>query len=153
MMNKMMMMVSVGLVIAAGVSVLDRDEPSGVATREADAGAPAESAAASADDAAKRRATRIFRIAAQNPGLRYDEAETLVEQSDQMREQVDELGEQDLGDAIRERLAEVEVDEGEAVAWFQAHREVFGSRSFEQSRHTVERLIAIERVREEFALL
>ncbi|MEM9458209.1 MAG: hypothetical protein AAGF11_28800 [Myxococcota bacterium] len=150
-MNKVMMVVSVGLVVAAGASVLDRDEPREVANNAATA--PAESAIASADHAATRRATRIFRIAAQNPGLRYDEAETFVEQSDQMREQVQDAGETDLGDAIRQRLAEVEIDEGEAVAWFQANREIFGSRSFEQSRHTVERLMAIERVREEFALL
>lgn len=144
---KMMMGVgSVGLAIVAGMITLDDVEPETSAVSEI------ETSTASVDEAeADRRSARIFRIAANEPSLSYDEIETLVEQTDQMREQVGEHGELDLGEAVRQRLADVEIDEGEAMTWFRDHRELFGQRSFEQSRHTVERLIAIEQVREQLA--
>lgn len=52
----------------------------------------------------------------------------------------------DLADDIRAQLRSQQVSEGEARAYFEQNRALFGDRGFAESRFTVERLIAIERV-------
>ena len=95
---------------------------------------------------------RRFAAMLSAPGRSAQERRRLLEQSDTIREQLAEEGEEDVGAAMRSRLREVEVSKEDAREWFDEHRETFGSRSFEHSRYAIDRLIAIERVREEFQL-
>ena len=49
------------------------------------------------------------------------------------------------GDAgLRRRLAAISISEDDARAFFEANRDVFGHRSFEASRRTIERLLALQ---------
>ena len=97
-------------------------------------------------------AHRQFAAMLNAPGRSAQEHLRLLEQSDAIREQLAEGGEDDVGVAMRSRLRDVEVSNEEARQWFDEHRETFGTRSFEQSRYAIDRLIAIERVRDEFQL-
>jgi len=56
------------------------------------------------------------------------------------------------GEALRSALRHEPVSPAEETAYFNANRTLFGDRSFEQSRHTIQRLIRIEKVGEKFAL-
>ena len=57
-----------------------------------------------------------------------------------------------LGEALRSALRREPVSSAEETAYFNANRDLFGDRSFEQSRHTIQRLIRIDKVAEKFAL-
>lgn len=65
----------------------------------------------------------------------------------------DDRARADLGGAVpgalAQRLAAVEVTDAEARAWYDAHREVFGHRSFATSQEVVDQLVRIDAVRAE----
>ncbi len=133
---------ALALATIAVVSVLGRPAP--------DTAVPTEtSAVESSGEQVEVDSRRRFDALLAGSQRSASEDEALLARSDAMRSALEERGEEDIGAAIRTRLRDVEVDEASARAWFEAHREVFGARSFEQSRHSVERLIAIERVRED----
>ncbi|MBA2592107.1 MAG: hypothetical protein M3495_10270 [Pseudomonadota bacterium] len=48
--------------------------------------------------------------------------------------------------SLQQRIAAVDIDEAEARAFYSAHCSAFGRRSFEESRLTVERLLALEQI-------
>ena len=86
------------------------------------------------------------------PSLGRREVATLLADSDLVRAEVRAQGEEDVGQAVLSRLAAVQVSEADARAYYDQQRALFGSRSFEESRYTVEQLLAIERTRAELGL-
>ena len=56
------------------------------------------------------------------------------------------------GEWMRSALRNEPVSIEEETAYFHSNRTLFGDRSFEQSRHTIQRLIRIEKVEAKFAL-
>lgn len=134
--------VACALVVAATTAVFEH-EPEPVAQLRSMA-EPAEAPRVSA----KRKFAALLAAPERSP----QDSEALLLQSDSIRAQLEEQGEVDVGAAMRTRLREVEVEEDDARAWFEEHRETFGARSFAQSRQAIERLIAIEQVRAEFDL-
>lgn len=98
------------------------------------------------------RAARIFDMAAMRPDMPYGTMSRLADDSDRIRERLGSSDDEAVGRAVRQRLRDVHVSEQEARKWYAEHREIFGRRSFEESRFSVERLVAIERVRAELAL-
>lgn len=97
-------------------------------------------------------ARRRFDAAALAPNIPDEERRALLEESDEIRHELEAQGEQDVGSALRSRLHDAEVSEAEARAWYAEHRELFGQRSFEQSKRSIEQLVAIAKVREELGV-
>ena len=64
----------------------------------------------------------------------------------------DDEGSGRAGEALRSALRHAPVSQEEEVAYFNGHRDLFGDRSFEQSRHTIQRLIRIEKLQESLVL-
>jgi hypothetical protein len=92
---------------------------------------------------AGQRASRVARMMLENPALDSDTAGKLADESDRLKARLDAAGEPD----VRRMLRETRVTEAEARAYFDQHRAVFGERSFEASRLSIDRLVAIEQVR------
>ncbi|MHC4893639.1 MAG: hypothetical protein ACYTFV_09790 [Planctomycetota bacterium] len=107
--------------------------------------------------AQEQQLRRAFEIAVLEPTLERHEVETLVAQSDRVREDLEgstaeDAGETSVGDHVRRLLEEAKSTDTEALALYQAERELFGGRSFEQSRATIDRLLAIRAVQAELGL-
>ena len=114
-----------------------------------DADAPGEAPpAAASSDAARKRAARITRMMLDSPTLDSTAAGELADRSDRMTARFEATGQPD----VRRMLRDTHVSEPEARAYFDAHRALFGDRSFAASRLSVDRLVAIERVSAELAL-
>ena len=101
---------------------------------------------------AGKRAQRAFNAIASAAQMPQHRRRQLLDESDTIREQLQEEGKQDIGNAMRTRLREVQVSEADSRQWYVANQSMFGERSFAQSRGAVDRLIAIERVRAQFGL-
>lgn len=98
------------------------------------------------------RTRRVLDAVATAPEMAHARRLALLDASDRIRHRLTEEegdDEPDVGATIRSRLREVDVPEAEARAWYEDNRPMFGERSFEQSRTSIERLIAVDRVREE----
>lgn len=70
-----------------------------------------------------------------------------MDASDALAARLRAQGEDDAGAALARRLSEATVSDSEARAFFEANRAIFGGRSLEQSRPSVDRLIRIHKVR------
>jgi hypothetical protein len=105
--------------------------------------APSRAPAAASSAAAQQRAARVARMMLENPALDSDSAGKLADESDRLKARLEEMGEPD----VRRMLRDTRVGEAEARAYFAEHRAVFGGRSFEASRLSIDRLVAIERVK------
>jgi hypothetical protein len=99
-------------------------------------------------DAASRRAARVARMMLEAPSLDSQQAGELADRSDRMVERLAARGEPD----VRRMLRTTVVSEADARAYFEEHRALFGGRSFEASRLSVDRLVAIERVSAELGM-
>ena len=75
-----------------------------------------------------------------------------MDASDALAARLRAQGESDAGPALARRLSEATVSDSEARAFFDANRAVFGGRSLEQSRPSVDRLIRIHKVREDLGI-
>ncbi len=106
----------------------------------------APSTAATARD--KQRSKRLFDMVMTSPNRDYRELEMLAADSDHLTAAVDDETDKDVGQTIRAQLRAVQVTEAEARSYFEANRQIFGNRSFLESRDAIERLIAIERVQQ-----
>jgi hypothetical protein len=109
-----------------------------------DTNAPIEPSRAptAASSAAQQRASRVARMILENPALDSDGAGKLADESDRLKARLEARGEPD----VRRMLRDTRVSEAEARAYFDEHRAVFGGRSFEASRLSIDRLVALERV-------
>jgi hypothetical protein len=100
---------------------------------------------AATSEAAHKRAARITRMMLEDPALDRDEAGKLADRSDRMEARLAADGEPD----VRRMLRDTHVSEQDARAYLDEHRALFGGRSFEASRLSIDRLLAIERVSSE----
>ncbi len=99
-----------------------------------------------------RDARRSFELLASAPDLDAARIQTLRNESDRMRAVAEEQGEQDLGAELRRRMAEIEVAEQEAQAFFSQERSLFGDRSFEESRAAIRQMLVIRKTRAEYGI-
>ncbi len=99
-----------------------------------------------------RDAKRSFELLAAAPDMDPARVQRLLQESDQMRVVAEEQGVQDLGAELRRRMAEIEVSEQEARAFFGQERSLFGERSFEESRAAIRQMLVIRKTRIEFAI-
>jgi hypothetical protein len=97
---------------------------------------------AATSEAAHQRAARVTRMMLADPALDRHEAGKLADRSDRMEARLPVAGEPD----VRRMLRDMHVSEQDARAYFDEHRALFGGRSFEVSRLSIDRLVAIERV-------
>lgn len=112
-------------------------DPAGVATpTEVSPGGPA----------ATVPADRLFSLAASTRSSDVGALRDLAARSDQARDGLSEREARDFGHHVRQRLHETVVGEEEARAYHAAHAELFGGRSFEASRQSIDRLVAIDRM-------
>jgi hypothetical protein len=104
---------------------------------------PSRGTTAASSAAAQQRGSRVARMILENPALDSDSAGKLADESDRLKARLEATGEPD----VRRMLRDTRVSEAEARADFDEHRAVFGGRSFEASRLSIDRLVAIERVK------
>ena len=78
----------------------------------------------------------------------YQNTEPLLEGTLSM----DGVEQESPGEALRNALRTTPVSRVEALAYFETHRDLFGDRSFEQSQHTIQRLIRIDKIEAKLAL-
>ncbi len=91
-------------------------------------------------------ASRAFRLAAERPDLDRTTIDAQLAESDSIVAALNAQGVEDVGDEVHRRLNAVQPSDEDLLAWFEAHPEHFGDRSFEQSRDVLARLVAIEQV-------
>ncbi len=107
---------------------------------------------------ARSREARIFELAAHAPRLSSEEIQRLIVESDRIVARVSkdlpeaETEAADVGAEVRHRLREVHVSDEEALAYFHENLELFGQRSFDDSRSSIDRLVALRKVWEELGL-
>ncbi len=92
---------------------------------------------------------RAHRIAAERPDLDRERIAAELSRSDAIVGALHAQGVEDIGDEVHRRINAVRPSDEELLAWFEAHPEHFGDRSFEQSREVLTRLVAIEQVQGE----
>lgn len=92
-------------------------------------------------------------ILAVDPSIERVRAEELIAESDRIIDDSNEPGTESIGHRIRRSLQEPGVSDSDALAYFERERELFGRRSFEESRFVIDQLVTIERLRRELGLV
>lgn len=96
---------------------------------------------------------RLLAVLSVAPELHVDTAKALMAASDQARERAEDLAlleegvESNPGAVIRQAFNAVENSEGELLAYFETNQHLFGRRTFEQSRYSVDRLLRVQKTR------
>jgi hypothetical protein len=143
-----LLLAAAGLLGAAAALVLLRPQhrptPPALST-------PAPQPSGTAEDFA--HTARAYRIAAERPDLDREAIEAELTRSDAVVAALRAQGVEDIGDELHRRLNDVQPSEAEMLAWFEAHPEHFGDRSYVQSRDVLARLVAIEKVKGELLAL
>ncbi len=115
-----------------------------------DASAPPQSADPSAPITATSNsdhARRAFQLAALAPDLAPDAVDASLERSDAWVARLHDEGVDDIGAELTQRLEAAGPTDAQARAFYDAHRDLFGQRSFHASRHAVDQLYRIQSVR------
>lgn len=94
--------------------------------------------------------SRAFRIHNARPDLSPAEVTQRIEASDAAIAALEAEGTDDISEEIHTRLRDIEVTDEARLAFYEAHRDdIFGGRSYERARPTIDRLIRIRAVRSE----
>ena len=89
-------------------------------------------------------------VAVYNAGHRpADQVISSMEASDRARARFSVGDGEGAHQLVARELASVEVSEAERVAWYDAHRDLFGARDLDASREVVDELVRIEKLRAE----
>jgi hypothetical protein len=145
-----LLLAAAGLLGAAAALVLLRPPPEPTPTT---ASPPSPSASPSGTAGDFAHTARAYRIAAERPELDREAIKAELTRSDAVVAALQEQGVEGIGDELHRRLNELQPSEAEMLAWFEAHPEHFGDRSYVQSRDVLARLVAIEKVKGELLAL
>jgi len=91
-------------------------------------------------------ARRAFQLAALAPDLAPDAVDASLERSDAWVDHLHDEGVDDIGAELTRRLEAAGPTEAQARAFYDAHRDLFGQRSFQASRHAIDQLCRIRAV-------
>ncbi|RME24677.1 MAG: hypothetical protein D6798_10665 [Deltaproteobacteria bacterium] len=94
-------------------------------------------------------ARRAFQLAALAPDLPPTAVDASLERSDAWVDDLRDEGVDDIGAELAQRLEAAGPTDAQARAFYDAHRDLFGQRSFHVSRHAVDQLYRIRMVRAE----
>ena len=95
---------------------------------------------------------RVYEMIAMAPDVAYDDAVAMAQATDRLRERADDSSPETPSEALRTRLRTMKVPEAEIVAYYESHPDVFGARTFAQSRRAAEMLVRIERLQGQLGL-
>lgn len=104
------------------------------------------------EDGAIGRLGRASRLTVEQ-GLTRDEAERVMEQSDDVREAMHARGIGDVGWQVLALTRDQPVSEEEIRAYYAAHPEIFGRRPLDHCRRGIRQLIQIEKAQVELRTL
>lgn len=106
----------------------------------------------SSPEPAPDRSVRASNIRASHPGVPAEVVERYLDASDKVSDDLVEAGVENVGQHIHRRLRTIPITEDQRRAWYDAHENVFGGRSYEESWATVDRLARLDVLRTELGL-